>query len=111
MKVCFDALRLNKEKSKLSIMTSALNEDMDVTLEKYAKFRSKLESKIVMKMKLNVCKVVRTALGRKLFSYFKRWKLQTDVYRQTFFSKFKDQVCLAYRRRIIAYFLLWKTYA
>ena len=71
-------MRENKEKSKLSIMTVALNEDMDVTLEKYAQFREKLENDIVLKMKMNVCNVVRTALGRKLFSYLKLWKKITN---------------------------------
>jgi hypothetical protein len=48
-------------------MTVALNEDMDVTLERYAKFRQRLENEIVLKMKMNVCNIVRTAMGRKIF--------------------------------------------
>lgn len=35
IKVCFDALKLNKEKKKTAIMDVALHEDMDVVIERY----------------------------------------------------------------------------
>ena len=89
-KVCFDALRENKEKNKLQIMTAALNEDMDVTLQKYAKYRHRLENEIIIKMKMNVCNVIRTALGRRVFAYFRKWKTMTQQYRDTCRSKLKD---------------------
>jgi hypothetical protein len=107
-KVCFDALRENKEKNKFQIMTAALNEDMDVTLEKYAKYRHRLENEIIIKMKLNVCNVIRTALGRRVFAYFRKWKTMTQQYREKCRSKLKDQVCFAYRQNLIGYFLHWR---
>lgn len=89
-------------------MTVALNEDMDVTLERYAKFRQRLENEIILKMKLNVCNVVRTAMGRNLFAYFRLWKKSTQKYKETCKTKLKDQVCFAYRQNLISYFLHWR---
>ena len=63
---------------------------MDVTLEKYAKFRCRLENEIVLKMKLSVCNVIRTALGRRIFGYFRIWKNLTQKYTQTCRTKLKD---------------------
>ena len=42
VKVCFDALKINKEKKKTIIMDIALHEDMDVVIERYEGAKDKV---------------------------------------------------------------------
>ena len=47
IKVCCDALKLNKEKKKTAIMNVALHEDMDVVIDRHEGFKKKVEAKMV----------------------------------------------------------------
>ena len=38
IRVCFDALKVNKEKGKHKIMTVALESDMNIALEEHAEY-------------------------------------------------------------------------
>jgi hypothetical protein len=58
-KVCFDALKLNKEKKKTVIMDVALHEDMDVVIERHQGYKDKAEKKMVRSTKKKTGNIVR----------------------------------------------------
>ena len=74
IKVCFDALKLNKEKKKTAIMDVALHEDMDVVIERYKGKNKKVETRMVRSANKKVSNIVRLMMQRRLFSYIHHWK-------------------------------------
>tara|TARA_B110000285_G_scaffold201378_1_gene235982 strand:+ start:2586 stop:2813 length:228 start_codon:yes stop_codon:yes gene_type:complete len=74
IKVCFDALKLNKEKKKTAIMDVALHEDMDVVIERYKGKNKKVETRMVRSAHKKVSNIVRLMMQRRLFSYIHHWK-------------------------------------
>lgn len=96
IRVCFDALRVNKEKMKHKIMTVALESDMDVALEEHAEFNKKVQTKMAVSKSKKSCTVVRDVFGRILFSYFKHWKDVTEQYKITLNTKVKDKIFQMY---------------
>jgi hypothetical protein len=74
IKVCFDALKLNKEKKKTAIMDVALHEDMNVVIERYKGKNKKVETRMVRSAHKKVSNIVRLMMQRRLFSYIHHWK-------------------------------------
>lgn len=74
IKVCYDALKLNKEKKKTAIMDVALHEDMDVVIERYQGKNKKIETRMVRSSHKKVSNIVRLMMQRRLYSYIHHWK-------------------------------------
>ena len=108
IKVCFDALKFNKEKKKTAIMDVALHEDMDVVIERYEGKKKKIETRMVRSAHKKVSNIVRLMMQRRLFSYIHHWK-QLVLYNSSFLNtKFKDQIFQVYRKTLLQNFLLWR---
>jgi len=52
--------------------------------------------------------IVMLAFGKKLYSYFQRWKADSQQFSAHVTSKLKDLVYLQYKERMLSYFLHWR---
>jgi hypothetical protein len=90
IKVCFDALKLNKEKKKTAIMNVALHEEMDVVIDRHEGFKKKIESKMVRSQHKKTANIVRDMMQKRLFSYIHHWKSEVLYNKTLLNTKIKD---------------------
>jgi hypothetical protein len=108
LKNCFDELRHHCEKMKYMTLDIAVREDVDVGIKQTREYNFERERAFLTKNKLRASFAVRAMLGKRLFSYFHKWRKETNKLRELCKSKVWDRFLKIYRNYELIYFQRWK---
>lgn len=108
LKNCFDELRQNREQMKFMTLDIAVKEDVDVAIRNTKQYNVDREHSFLVKNQLRAGFIVRAMMGKKLFTFFLKWKKETDHLRVTCKSKVADRLLKIYRNYQLIYFQRWK---
>lgn len=107
-KVCFDALKHNKQKRATKLITIALRENMDVALQEYQNHTHGISKQIERKSYKRSCQIFSDCLQSHIMSYFIKWKEFTKYKRNKLITSFQDGQYRFYRALLLNSFLKWK---
>lgn len=108
LRVCFQALRNYTEQSKLTLLRHAVQQDMDVVIAETSQFNKNKQKQLLTKNQLRAGNITRDILGKRLFSYFQKWRAETKHYSVTMNDKFKMRIIKVYLRLMSSFFSHWK---
>jgi hypothetical protein len=89
-------------------MGQALHSDMDIALERWEKETETLKKVERRSTEQRAGNIVITCFGKRLYSYFQKWKDSKAAYRHLVDKKLKDKIYFLYKARIQSYFLHWR---
>jgi hypothetical protein len=86
----------------------AVKEDVDVAIEQTRQFNIDRERAFITKNKLRASFIVRAMMGKRLFSYFLKWRKESNQIRDVSRTKVWDKLLKVYRNYQLIYFQRWK---
>lgn len=93
---------------KYMTLDIAVKEDVDVAIRDTKQYNVNRERSFLVKNQLRASFILRAMMGKKLFTYFLKWKKETDHLRVTCKSKVYDRLIKIYRNYQLLYFQKWK---
>lgn len=108
MRTCFQALRNYTEKNKYTLMKFAVQDDMDVVIRDTTAYNADFQNKLLTKNQQRAGNITRDILGKRLFSYFKKWKDETGHFSNTMETTVKNKILKVYITLMRSYFIHWK---
>ena len=109
MQSVFNALRQHTEVKKFSMMSTAVESDMNVAISETEQFNKDKTSALLRSNQTRAGNIVRDMLAKRLFAYFMHWNNVGVNYNQTMETKVKDKILKMYINYMKSYFVGWKT--
>jgi len=104
----FQALLQHTESKKYALLDHAVKNDMNVAIDEHTEYNLKKNKKLLVANQLRACNISRDMIGKKLFSYFNKWKYETDNYRVTMQTTVRNRVLRSYDKLMRSFFDQWK---
>ena len=108
LRAVFQALRQHTESKKYSLLDHAVKNDMNVAIEETTEFNQKKNQKLLNSNQLRAGNIARDMIGKRLFSYFQKWKSETDHYGVTMNTTIKNRILRSYTLKMRSFFDQWK---
>ena len=81
LKNCLDALRLNMETRKHRLLLHAVNEEVNPAIASLEKYSFEKSQQILQTNKRRACNAVKDQLSKRIFSYMKKWMMESGHYK------------------------------
>jgi hypothetical protein len=104
----FNELRHHRERSKYELTSRAVKDEMDVAIAEARAFNADKQYQVTRKHQNRAGNMIRDAFGKRLHSYFAKWRDHTLSYKQTMNIKVKSRIIHMYNNYMNSYFDHWK---
>ena len=81
---------------------------MDVAIRDTKEFNQNKTNKLLTANQIRAGAITRNSIGKRLYSYFQKWRDETDHYKNTMEGKVKFRILKCYSKRVGSYFDHWK---
>jgi len=100
LKACFDALMKHKEIKKYRLLHHALTNDLNPAIASLEKTNYDKSKEILKTSQYRAGCIVRTMLGKRLHSFFQKWRCVTSQFNSGLNTKLKDHIIKLYKARL-----------